>query len=27
VQVGVGVYAAGDDGSVFYDGHCRPFRG
>ena len=27
VQVGVGVHAAGDDRSVFYDGHCRPFRG
>jgi len=27
MQIGVGVYAARDDSSVFYDGHSRPFHG
>ncbi|HET9898079.1 MAG TPA: hypothetical protein VFQ44_24380, partial [Streptosporangiaceae bacterium] len=25
VNLGVGVYPAGDGSSFFYDGHCRPF--
>jgi hypothetical protein len=27
VHLGMGVHAAGNRGSFFYDGHCRPFLG